>query len=69
MRVYLQHSTNLNYLSHPGGWTPGRQAAASFTSTRLAREECQSACLTQMRLVVSYFNQNDPYDILIPIDD
>ncbi len=69
MKVFLQNTMNQAYLARHGQWTWVREAARPFASTALAREECVSAHLTDMRLVISYADGDSPYDIQIAIEN
>ena len=68
MKVFLQNTMNQAYLAPHGQWTWIREAARAFASTALARNECVSAKLTDMRLVISYTDADSPYDIRIAIE-
>ena len=68
MKVFLQSSVDMAYLTHRGHWTWDRSNAASYPSTVRARNRCRNAGLEYMRLVVSYDDGTPPYDICIAVD-
>ena len=69
MKVFLQNTINQAYLAPHGQWTWAREAARPFASTALARDECVSAKLSDMQLVISYSDGDSPYDIRVGIEN